>query len=970
MTSNEAEEDDDSSSIMNATETGNEEHDLLIEKETKLAAEMYQDKLGDCCSKGSVNNHHITTSSKHLFGELFSLVKSNNNNSNTRDGSNNRQDCWKVVNGNSNSSSSFRKGVYNYLDLSGGVISDNPRGSSDDDYSLRYIRKGHKVFSSNRRKWRIFITLLLAFILIFTSIHLLIKLLILIQEHKALLAESTLLLPESLYIEEDQLNEGKSSRWLVSSPKCHIPIIDPWHESIRSFVDVKGNLDCSKIARKAGHPDAAISYVEDNKLFINDHERDSVPLGCCLRQVVRSEDNDDDLVYNETCELVNPQLASIGLEIPYELIKLECPKINYTNYHSFIVHDLEEEAAIQRVAEKKLIKDQYYNVVIVGMDTISRLNAYRQLNKTLQLLKDKFNMIEFYGYNKVGENTFPNLIPFLTGLTPEQLTETQCWLPSHYTQSSESGDDYLDNCKYLWNFYQEVGYFTYFSEDWPMASTFNYLKQGFKRKPTLFYGRPFSIARQDIRFPSNSNGCSSCILDKPIVEVDLENLKSFIKKQGKSAYLAFQWINCPQHDDLNGASRVDSIVRDFFQDIHKLTYDERTFVIFFSDHGYRWNDFVSTRVGHYESSLPLLTIAPPKHFIENHSDLYENLKKHQAALLTPFDLFKTIIEIRNLGVKPAQQALPKTGRSMGGKLGRSASDNHEKRKRKIVESASPVDNEYVFTSGPTATTTVKQVQPVDGLSYKQDFRVISLFNQANKSILDRSCIEAGIPDNYCVCHSFSRTKTSSPDVLGAAYYLVYVHLYHQLRGNENVCALLDLGKVVEAEMFDFKKMKGAKENSSSKNKREITTRLNNSNLSSDDALPDGFKPSSSRALQRTTSRPIPTTEIVINEHHYLPVREYNIRVQTEPGAGLFQEVVRFYSDNMAECKMAVKNTTLTLEDPLKNHLEKYYSVMRMNEVCKYSVHSDSISRLNLYKDQSKCVKNNIELKKICYCNNN
>lgn len=948
--SNEADDDDDSvAAITNCAEMENDERDFLIEKPSRLQAEMIGGEhrinvRSESQKSSNTNNedHFSRVNTKNFLTQLYTYLKNS-----TKQTTKFKQ--FSSIKTQNLSSRNFHKLHSQNLVNNRRIIEKKYSGDNEDDYGddnddddfFRYVKSRGREYST-RGKGHILSIFLIAITLIFASLYLLIKLLILLQENKSLLAYQPIVIDKNQYV------EGKLSRWLISSPKCHVPLIDPWHKSIIPYVRLKNELNCPEVYKDAGFPSYVLSYVEDNKLFLNSQ---AIAIGsdnsCCYRSISRSEENDDDLVYNETCIAIDKNNTQ-ALEIPFELIKLECPKRNYTNIHSFIVHDLEEEQAFKRVAEKKLNLNQYYNVVLVGMDTISRLNGYRQLNETLSFLKEKYKTLEFYGYNKVGENTFPNLIPLLTGLKSTQLTETQCWLPTNYTDQGEVGDDFLDNCKYLWNFYQEVGYSTYFSEDWARFSTFNYVKPGFKKKPTLFYGRPFAAARTDLLLPKNPTGCSVCLLDKPVVEIDLKNLQNFIKEQQNSPYFALHWMNCPQHDDLNGASRVDSIVKKFFELIHNLV-NERTFVFFFSDHGYRWNDFVSTRIGHYEASLPLLTIAPPKHFIDNHPDLYKNLKQHQASLTTPFDIFKTLIAIRDLGVKSEQQVTKLNG-IFANFLGRT---------KNTYTTSSPAND-------LESTTTFKQLKQQDGLSYKQNFETISLLDKHSELELDRSCIDAGIPDNYCVCHDFIQADPNSLDVQGAAYYMVYVHLYSQLQHHEDICEMLDLFSIKESKEFDLKQMK-SKQTSKSRRKRYIKSLHEDIKTS-----PPLNSESNTTELLRTTTQSLQESflkEIVIDETHYLPNKEYNIHFATKPGFGLFQEVVRYYGSDIDKCKTEVDKVKHVMSDTNVDHRKKYNVTMKMNEVCKFSVHSDSISRLNLYKGQSDCVNNNTELKKICYCKN-
>lgn len=841
--------------------------------------------------------------------------------------------------------------------------------------------------------------ILLCLLLIACSIAVLVKLNSLVEVHEPAKPMRPHDEPERPSFRDEatgQMNEGdrkqldieQLSRWLVASSKCHIPVLDPWHDSIRAYVRKKAPLNCSRVleehrteARKSGKSNNSttswLSYVTDNKLHFTN---EAINLGalsgrCCYKRISRSIENDFELEYAPECVPIRAN----GLAINQTLIQVNClAPLDYVNVHSFVAPDVEEEAGLERTSKANLREADYYNVLMVGVDTMSRLNAQRQLEKTLDVLMGElYETLDFTGYNKVGENTFPNLIPLLTGLRPSQLAEVQCWLAKNYTDEGERADDFLDDCKYLWNYYQMIGYSTYYSEDWPAASTFNYLKPGFRKEPTTYYGRPYALARDQLAFPKfESIGCQSCQLDKPIVKVDLEHLETFIERHQKRPYFAFHWINCPQHDDLNGASQVDEILGDFFKRMQPITKQDRTFVIFFSDHGYRWNDFVSTRIGHYESSLPLLTIAAPKLFIEKHPNLYERLKAHQNALLTPFDLFKTLIAIKNLsslgrdGSSVAQSAEPKQRPKRQPVMPLFANS--------IVPQPFAVPMDVALSSTPIAAKSAA-IQPVvsepttgadtagsannpagrlaeasigemklaDGVSLKQQFKTLSLLDYHSRDELDRSCTEAGIPDNYCVCHQFRPIPVDRADSLGAAYYLVYAHLAARLANHLNICHQLDLDQVHQVEMFDF----GLLAQKQEQNRRRR------------------FAPGESKIGEaRMTRQPSSVRANQIGSDKSGPKREYSIMFSTKPGGALFQEVVRFNGANITQCEQAVASSRHIIDDKRASFDERRLSVETMNSVCEFSVNSDSISRFNLYKDQSKCVKSNIELKKICYCN--
>jgi hypothetical protein len=101
------------------------------------------------------------------------------------------------------------------------------------------------------------------------------------------------------------------------------------------------------------------------------------------------------------------------------------------------------------------------------------------------LLSPPLSAIPLFGYNKVGDNTFPNLIPLLTGMSAHELARA-CY-PNHKTK--------LDACPFIWKHFAAAGYRTAFGEDFPDIATFNYHKIGFVEQPVDYYARPLHTVK-------------------------------------------------------------------------------------------------------------------------------------------------------------------------------------------------------------------------------------------------------------------------------------------------------------------------------------------------------------------------------------------------------------------------------------------------------------------------------------------
>lgn len=120
-------------------------------------------------------------------------------------------------------------------------------------------------------------------------------------------------------------------------------------------------------------------------------------------------------------------------------------------------------AIASKKSPKKLNDNPKLNIVIVGIDSVSRLSLRRTMPSTLDYLK-KNNWIEMNGYNKIADNTFPNLMAILSGKTVNQI---------HKICLNEK-IPIMDNCPNLLKDFRENGYITSYAEDVPSLSTFNY----------------------------------------------------------------------------------------------------------------------------------------------------------------------------------------------------------------------------------------------------------------------------------------------------------------------------------------------------------------------------------------------------------------------------------------------------------------------------------------------------------------
>lgn len=120
----------------------------------------------------------------------------------------------------------------------------------------------------------------------------------------------------------------------------------------------------------------------------------------------------------------------------------------YLDYFALVPKKKLVEERCQRISRVLPTEHGRLNVMIVGLDSLSRLNFQRQMPSSYKYLIEKMGAIEMFGYNKVADNTFPNLMAVLCGLSIVEMNN-RCW---------NSSFEVFDNCPLVWNFFEYNGY--------------------------------------------------------------------------------------------------------------------------------------------------------------------------------------------------------------------------------------------------------------------------------------------------------------------------------------------------------------------------------------------------------------------------------------------------------------------------------------------------------------------------------
>ncbi|XP_061188854.1 uncharacterized protein LOC133197031 [Saccostrea echinata] len=321
------------------------------------------------------------------------------------------------------------------------------------------------------------------------------------------------------------------------------------------------------------------------------------------------------------------------IKVDGEFVRVRCynssNSIIYTNFHYFFLPHNNTESRIS--CENNKVKNLKPNVLMVGIDSLSRINYIRYLKKSRQMMLS-MGAVEFVGYNKVADNTFVNLVPVLAGKFAEELP----WNENIRHQM-------FDSFRFIWDDFKEKGFVTFFVEDSPNTAIFDNAKAGFKKNPTDYYNRPMAVAMEgvgEIWFEDHN-----CVLDKLETDILLEYVSDFVHGVRHCPYFGLVYLSRMTHDYIQGAGAIDDPLHNFFKELYKTGFLKNTIVILFSDHGMRYGEIRNTYIGKLEERLPLLNVMIPKTFSKDHPEYLTNVMLNSRRLTTPFDLHEFLRHI-------------------------------------------------------------------------------------------------------------------------------------------------------------------------------------------------------------------------------------------------------------------------------------------------------------------------------------
>ncbi|CAL4152656.1 unnamed protein product, partial [Meganyctiphanes norvegica] len=220
--------------------------------------------------------------------------------------------------------------------------------------------------------------------------------------------------------------------FLIHTPTCSIPDFDPEHPSIIKFKNPHRKIVCGK-----ERPLTSVSGLTLRLHYEHLKDYDKAEGGqdflCYYQGIQRIEENPEKYDGNADKKqrlLDKVFLKSILTDINEDGILVTCTikqenvTTIYENVHTFMQP---RRAKVKKEKFKETggwhKNPDMLNLVIIGTDATSRLNLLRHLPKTYKYLTEELGALDFRGFNKVGDNTDPNLLAGLMGWSMKEFKE-------------------------------------------------------------------------------------------------------------------------------------------------------------------------------------------------------------------------------------------------------------------------------------------------------------------------------------------------------------------------------------------------------------------------------------------------------------------------------------------------------------------------------------------------------------------
>jgi len=294
-------------------------------------------------------------------------------------------------------------------------------------------------------------------------------------------------------------------------------------------------------------------------------------------------------------------------------------------------------------------------------------------------------------------------------------------------------------CQLIWNKFEKMGYRTVVSEDLYWFLAYQNLRRNQSGTLDVTYDNFPHIHAQSTGV--NPNSKFGCFEHQFSIRVLTDRVVQVASKLQRKLYYHHVWSELTTHNVLEFAKYLDDPIQELLNELKVKKLLNNTLLILTSDHGIISSDYSRTPEGLIEARMPFLYVIVPDWFRRKFRVAMANLERNSKGLTTHHDIHETLKGILNL--------------------------------------SSIEDNVIAHAKDSSPRNSGRG-------------RGRSLFS---KIPLNRTCEDAGVPEEYCICYAWEQLQVQKDlRIVKAVSYALTIMDYKLYRHNK--CSRLDLWKIL------------------------------------------------------------------------------------------------------------------------------------------------------------------------------
>ncbi|RWS29152.1 uncharacterized protein B4U80_10268 [Leptotrombidium deliense] len=200
------------------------------------------------------------------------------------------------------------------------------------------------------------------------------------------------------FFEELQLLTSHSTSY------CRLPLdLDPFDATVRPFIVRIPEIKCTPPKREFAYKNI-LTFVDDDGVLQT--KNTSFKFFCTFCEVRRNDSNEDKVTYGAK-NMLPSSLDINSLQIDF--LSVEC----YDDKNKTIYNNTHFHPSSVKPKKSTIYKP---SVIVMVIESMSRINFLRFLHKTRKELESLPDVFYMKGFTKQDDNSYPNMVPFLTGL--------------------------------------------------------------------------------------------------------------------------------------------------------------------------------------------------------------------------------------------------------------------------------------------------------------------------------------------------------------------------------------------------------------------------------------------------------------------------------------------------------------------------------------------------------------------------